>query len=405
MSEHASSPRRPAIPRTIWALGFVSLFTDMGSEMVHSLLPVLLAGTLGASALTIGLIEGSAEALVLVTKVFSGYLSDALGKRKPLVLLGYGLAMVVKPLFPLAGSIAMVTTARMLDRFGKGIRGAPRDAMVSDLAPAEIRGACFGLRQSMDTVGAVLGPLLAVGLLWWFANDITTVLWFAVLPGIVAVLVLLRVPEPADVARRTARLPLSREGVAKLGRPFWWLSALGVVIALARFSEAFLVLRASERGLPLTYVPLVLVVMSVVYTLTAYPAGRLSDRVSRPKVLAIGMAVLVLADVALALADGYPLLFAGIALWGLHLGLTQGILASLIADVAPDAYRGTAFGVFNLLSGAALLLASVGAGWLWDRHGAPAAFWAGAAVAVVGMLAALALRVDRGNTKPGQISV
>ena len=405
MSEQASSPRRPAIPRTIWALGFVSLFTDMGSEMVHSLLPVLLAGTLGASALTIGLIEGSAEALVLVTKVFSGYLSDALGKRKPLVLLGYGLAMVVKPLFPLADSIAMVTTARMLDRFGKGIRGAPRDAMVSDLAPAEIRGACFGLRQSMDTIGAVLGPLLAVGLLWWFANDITTVLWFAVLPGIVAVLVLLRVPEPADVVKRTARLPLSREGMARLGRPFWWLSALGVVIALARFSEAFLVLRASERGLPLTYVPLVLVVMSVVYTLTAYPAGRLSDRVSRPKVLAIGMAVLVLADIALALADGYPLLFAGIALWGLHLGLTQGILASLIADVAPDTYRGTAFGVFNLLSGAGLLLASVGAGWLWDRHGAPMAFWAGAVVAVVGMVAALALRVDRGNSKPGHISV
>ncbi len=404
MSEQASPQRRPAIPRTIWALGFVSLFTDMGSEMVHSLLPVLLAGTLGASALTIGLIEGAAEALVLVTKVFSGYLSDALGKRKPLVLLGYGLAMVVKPLFPLAGSIAMVTTARMLDRFGKGIRGAPRDAMVSDLAPAEIRGACFGLRQSMDTVGAVLGPLLAVGLLWWFANDITTVLWFAVLPGIVAVLILLRVPEPADVTRRTARLPLSREGVARLGRPFWWLSALGVVIALARFSEAFLVLRASERGLPLTYVPLVLVVMSVVYTLTAYPAGRLSDRVSRSTVLAIGMAVLVLADIALALADGYALLFAGIALWGLHLGLTQGILASLIADVAPDAYRGTAFGVFNLLSGAGLLLASGGAGWLWDRHGAPAAFWAGAVVAVVGMVAALALRVDRGNTGPGHIS-
>lgn len=373
---------RPAIPRTIWALGFVSLFTDMGSEMVHSLLPVLLTG-LGASALAIGLIEGAAEALVLVTKVFSGYFSDAIGRRKPLVLLGYGLATAVKPLFPLAGSVATVATARLLDRFGKGIRGAPRDAMVGDLAPADIRGACFGLRQSMDTVGAVLGPLFAVALLWWFANDIRTVLWCAVLPGIVAVLLLLKVPEPADASRRPARLPLSREGMARLGAPFWRLALLGALIALARFSEAFLVLRASERHLPLTFIPLVLVVMSIVYTLTAYPAGRLSDRLPRKGLLAIGMLALATADIALALAQGYGWLFAGIALWGLHMGLTQGILAALVADAAPASYRGTAFGVFNLLSGAGLLVASGLAGWLWDRHGPPATFWTGAALALL----------------------
>lgn len=378
---------RPAIPRTIWLLGLVSLFTDMGSEMVHALLPVFLAGTLGVSALTIGLIEGGAEALVLVTKVFSGYLSDALGRRKPLVLLGYGLAAAVKPLFPLADSVATVTTARMLDRFGKGIRGAPRDALVSDLAPAEIRGACFGLRQSLDTVGAVLGPLLAVALLWAFANDIRTVLWFAVLPGLVAVALLLKVPEPADTAERAARLPLSRAGLASLGPAFWRLAALGGLIALARFSEAFLVLRASGNGLPLTFIPLVLVVMSVVYTLSAYPAGRLSDRMSRHGLLAIGMATLVAADIALALAGGYGWLFAGIALWGLHLGLTQGILASLIADVAPVAYRGTAFGVFNLVSGAALLVASGVAGALWDGYGPATTFWAGAAFATLAALA------------------
>jgi MFS family permease len=382
----ASQPAsRPPIPRTIWVLGFVSLFTDMGSEMVHSLLPVLLTG-LGATALTIGLIEGSAEALVLVTKVFSGYVSDAIGRRKPLVLLGYGLATVVKPLFPLATSIAMITTARLLDRFGKGIRGAPRDALVGDLAPASIRGACFGLRQSMDTVGAVLGPLFAVALLWRFANDMRTVLWFAVVPGIIAVLLLLRVPEPADRASSSARLPLNREGLTRLGAPFWRLALLGMLIALARFSEAFLVLRASERHLPLTFIPLVLVVMSIVYTLTSYPVGRLSDRMSRTTLLALGMLALTAADVALASADGYGMLFTGIALWGLHMGMTQGILATLITDVAPTQYRATAFGMFNLLSGAGLLAASALAGWLWDRQGPAATFWAGALIALVSTL-------------------
>lgn len=382
MTSPPASADRPAIPRTIWALGFVSLFTDMGSEMVHSLLPVLLTG-LGASALTIGLIEGTAEALVLVTKVFSGYLSDAIGRRKPLVLLGYGLATAVKPLFPLAGSVAMVATARLLDRFGKGIRGAPRDALVGDLAPPSIRGACFGLRQSMDTIGAVIGPVFAVALLWWFADDIRTVLWFAVVPGVVAVLLLLKIREPGDAAPRRARLPLSRAGLARLGAPFWRLALLGTLIALARFSEAFLVLRASERHVPLTFIPLVLVVMSIVYSLTAYPAGWLSDRLSRTKLLALGMLVLAVADLVLASAIGYGLLFAGIALWGLHMGLTQGILATLIADVAPAAYRGTAFGVFNLLSGAGLLAASGVAGWLWDRHGPATTFWAGAMIALI----------------------
>lgn len=381
---------RPAIPRTIWTLGLVSLFTDMGSEMVHGLLPLLLAGGLGASALVIGLIEGAAEALVLVTKVFSGYLSDALGRRKPLVLLGYGLAAASKPLFPLAGSIATVAGARMLDRFGKGIRGAPRDAMVGDLAPEAVRGAAFGLRQSMDTVGAVIGPLLAVGLMALFADDIRTVLWFAVVPGMVSVLLLLRVPEPSDGVRHTARLPLSREGLARLGPSFWRLAALGALVALARFSEAFLVLRAADVGVPLTFVPLVLVAMSIVYSLTAYPAGRLSDAVGRRGMLVAGMAALVAADLALALAHGPGLLFVGIALWGLHMGLTQGTLASMVADVAPRAYRATAFGVFNLLSGAGLLVASGIAGGLWDSFGPASTFGFGALVAAVATLAALA---------------
>ena len=378
------------MPRAIWMLGLVSLFTDVGSEMVHSLLPVLLASGLGASALVIGLIEGTAEALVLVTKVFSGYVGDAIGRRKPLVLFGYGLAAAVKPLFPMAASIGMVTTARLFDRFGKGVRGAPRDALVGDIAPAAIRGAAFGLRQSMDSIGAVLGPLLAIGLMLLLADDIRSVLWFAVIPGIISVLILLRVPEPDDRERRPARLPLTREGFSRLGTSFWGLAVLGALVSLARFSEAFLVLRASGLGLALAWVPLVLVVMSIAYTLSAYPAGWLSDRVPRHWLLGAGMAVLVVADVALASADGLRMLFAGIALWGLHMGLTQGILASLVADVAPAEHRSTAFGVFNLFAGAALLAASVLAGWLWDAFGPATAFWFGAGTSAVAVMAVLA---------------
>ncbi|MGN6111657.1 MAG: MFS transporter [Luteimonas sp.] len=384
---------RPAIPRAVWMLGFVSLFTDMGSEIVHSLLPVLLATTLGASMLTIGLIEGAAEATVLFTKVFSGWASDALGRRKPLVLLGYGLAAVVKPLFPLAGSVGAVATARLLDRFGKGIRGAPRDALVGDIAPAAVRGAAFGLRQSMDTIGAVVGPLLAVALMTAFAGDIRRVLWVAVLPGFVAVLLLATaVREPADTPARTARLPITREGLSRLGAPFWRLAMLGGLVALARFSEAFLVLRASERGLPVDWVPMVLVVMSVVYAASAYPAGWLSDRMPRGRLLAAGMFALVLGDALLAVDGGIGLAFAGIAAWGLHMGLTQGILASLVVDRVPSAYRATAFGMFNLVSGVALLVASGSAGALWEWAGPAAPFLAGAVLAALGGVAALRAR-------------
>lgn len=390
-----SSPEGRAtvhVPRVIWALGFVSLFMDASSELVHSLLPVYLAGTLGASAFAIGMIEGTAEALALIVKVFSGYLSDAFGKRKPLVLLGYGLAAVVKPLFPLAGSVGVVVAARFLDRIGKGIRGAPRDALIGDLAPLEVRGASFGLRQSMDTVGAVLGPLLAIGLMVLFVGDIRSVLWFAVPPAVIAVaLVLFAVREPAGTAHRPARLPISRAGLAQLGTAYWRIVLVGGLLSLARFSEAFLVLRAAERGLSNTYVPLVLVVMSLVYTVTAYPAGRLSDRIARRSLLLAGIALLVAADVVLALADTPALVLVGVALWGAHMGLTQGMLATLIADVAPPQHRGSAFGMFNLVAGIALLVASALAGLLWDADGPALTFVIGGCLAALTWLAALAL--------------
>jgi MFS family permease len=383
----ASATKRPRLPTSVWALGFVSLFTDVGSEMVHSLLPVLLAGTLGASAMTIGLIEGAAESLVLITKVFSGYISDAFGKRKPLVLLGYGLAAVVKPLFPLAGSVGTVVTARLLDRFGKGIRGAPRDALIADVTPAEVRGAAFGLRQSMDSIGAVIGPLLAVALMAIFLGDIDTVLWFAVAPGFIAVaLIVFFVREPAQVERH-ARLPISRAGLASLGRPFWMVVVVGGLLSLARFSEAFLILRGSQLGLSNSLVPLVLVIMSVVYTLSAWPVGALSDRWSRRSLFAAGMVVLVLADGMLALAQGPLGVFLGAGLWGLHLGMTQGLLSAMIADTTPTAWRGTGFGVFSLISGVALLIASVAAGAIWDQFGSQTTFVVGGTFALLSVFA------------------
>jgi len=380
------------IPSGIWALGFVSLFMDASSELVHSLLPVYLVGTLGASAFAVGIIEGTAEALALIVKVFSGYLSDAFGKRKPLVLLGYGLAAVVKPLFPMAGSVGVVVTARVLDRIGKGIRGAPRDALIGDLAPPEVRGASFGLRQSMDTVGAVIGPLLAIWLMLLFVGDIRTVLWFAVPPAVIAVaLVMFVVREPAGTVHTAARLPISRAGVASLGPVYWRIVAVGGLLSLARFSEAFLVLRAAERGLPNTWVPLVLVVMSLVYTLTAYPAGRLSDRIPRRLLLLAGIALLIAADAILALADTPVLVFVGVALWGAHMGLTQGMLATLIADVAPAQHRGSAFGIFNLAAGVALLIASVLAGLVWDAGGPALTFVIGGCLAALAWFAAWAM--------------
>ncbi|MGE8179381.1 MFS transporter [Pseudomonas fluorescens] len=381
------------IPRTIWALGFVSLFMDVSSELVHSLLPVFLVTTLGASALTVGVIEGIAEATAMVVKVFSGAISDFIGRRKGLLLVGYGMAALSKPLFPLAHSVDVVFTARFLDRIGKGIRGSPRDALVADVAPLEIRGACFGLRQSMDTVGAFVGPALAIVLMLWLA-DIQLVLWFAVIPAVIAVaLIVTGVKEPEHaVGKHTFRSPIHWRVLHDFSSGYWWVVIVGGVFTLARFSEAFLVLRAQQTGLSATWVPLVMVVMSVFYALSAYPAGWLSDRISRTKLLCLGMALLVLADLVLAQSHSPLTMMLGVALWGLHMGFSQGILATLVADTAPDELKGTAFGIFNLLSGICLLIASVLAGWLWQTVGAQSTFITGAVLAALAMLLLLLRR-------------
>ncbi len=380
-----------AIPSGIWALGFVSMLMDVSSEMIHALLPVYLVSVMAASATTVGLIEGMAESTAAITKVFSGALSDWLGKRKALAVLGYGLAACTKPMFALATTVGWLTTARFIDRVGKGIRGAPRDALVADIAPAQLRAACFGLRQALDTAGAFIGPLLAVLLMWASANQFRLVFWIAVLPAFLSLFLILfavRDPEPG-VMRPAARFPLRRQELARLGRDYWLVIAIAIVFALARFSEAFLILRARDAGLPVMWVPLVLVIMNIVYSAGAYPVGVLADIGSRRRLLAIGLLVLVVADLVLAYAQGVLGSLAGAALWGLHMAFTQGLLAALVADSAPAELRGTAFGLFNLLTGVALLIASILAGRLWDTVGARGTFLGGAlfaGIALAGML-------------------
>ena len=379
----------PRLPAAIWALGFVSLLMDISSEMIHSLLPVFMVTVLGTSVWAVGLIEGAAEATALIVKVFSGVLSDYWGKRKPLALLGYGLGAASKPLFALASSTGLVLAARLIDRVGKGIRGAPRDALVADLAPPGMRGAAFGLRQSLDTVGAFVGPLVAMGLMLLWANDFRAIFWVAMVPGFLAVALLLwgvqepeRAPPPPGMARPN---PISRANLRRLSAPYWRVVVMGAVFTLARFSEAFLVLRALQGGLPVAYTPLVLIGMNAVYAVGAYPFGKLSDAVSHSTLLAWGLVVLIAADAVLATSNHWTWVTVGVALWGLHMAMTQGLLATMVAKVAPPDLRGTAFGFFNLMSGLALLLASTVAGVLWDQLGAPATFAAGAFFSLVAL--------------------
>jgi MFS family permease len=383
------------VPRSVVALGLVALFMDTSSELVFSLLPLFLVDALHASMVTVGILEGGAEAIAAIAKVFSGVISDRIGKRKLLTVVGYGLSAVTKPIFPLAGSVAAVLVARFLDRIGKGIRGAPRDALVADITPPDIRGAAFGLRQALDTVGAFAGPLLAMALMVLSANDFRAVFWWAVVPGAIAVVLLIfGVQEPAGTKPSGQRgWPIRRADLARMSGAYWWVVAIGVVWTLAGFSEAFLVLKGQQAGLPLALVPLVLVVMNIVYAVITIPAGVVSDRIGRRKVLVVGLGVLVAADLLLAFAQGLLGLFAGVALWGGYMGLSQGLLSALVADTAPADLRGTAFGIFNLLTGVALLAASSLAGALWAHFGSTVTFATGAGFAAVAAIA-FAVRSD-----------
>lgn len=383
-----------AVPRAVWLLGLVSLLMDTSSELIHSLLPVFLVTTLGASVASLGLIEGVAEATAAILKVVSGAWSDRLGRRKGLVVAGYGLAALAKPLFPLAASVGAVLAARVIDRIGKGVRGAPRDALIAEVTPPARRGAAFGLRQALDTVGAVLGPLLGMALMVWLSGNVRAVFWAAALPALLAVAVLvlgLREPAPSTETRMAAavRKAARPRDLARLGAPLWGLLGVALLIGLARYSEAFLLLDAQRLGLEMSFVPVVLLVINVVYAATAYPSGALSDRLGRMRLLVLGLLVLIAAHLLLAFAETVALVLAGAALWGLHMGLSQGLLSALVADAAPSARRGTGFGAFHFVTGIALLAGNLAAGLVWERGGAAAAFGLGAALAALALLGML----------------
>jgi MFS family permease len=376
------------IPKGVWALGLVSLFMDISSEMVHSLLPVFFVSVIGLSYTSVGIIEGVAQAIALITKMFSGALSDVLKRRKALALAGYGLAALTKPLFALAGGAGLAIPARFLDRLGKGIRGAPRDALIADITPEEVRGASYGMRQSLDSIGAFVGPLIAIGLMVLLANDIRAVFWFALIPAAISVAILFyAVREPPRDPDGEFTSPLKLADIRQMSGAFWATVAIGAVLTLAGFSEAFLVLRAQDIGLNIGLIPIVFILMNVVYALSAYPAGLLSDRFGRSALIVSGVVVIIFADLVLALASSIWLVLMGVALWGLYMGLTQGVLSALVADTAPTRLRGTAFGLFNLVNGLAMLLASVIAGVLWDAWGAPAPFIASAVFAGLALVA------------------
>ncbi|HDV5710916.1 TPA: MFS transporter [Legionella pneumophila] len=375
------------MPSGILALGFVSMLTDLSSELIFSLLPVFLVSVLGTNALVIGLIEGFAESIALLIRIFSGMYSDYLGKRKTLAIFGYSFSALSKPLFALATNIGMVFLARFLDRIGKGMRGSPRDALIADIAPDNQYGAAYGLRQSLDTVGAIIGPLLALVLMIIWNNNFQAVFWVAVIPGVLSVLVLiLFVQEPVKPDSAKPINPIQPKEIKKLSHTYWYVVIIGAIFTLARFSEAFLLLRAYQVGSPITWVPLILVVMYLMYSVSAYPFGKLADTINHGKLLIIGLFILITADLILAFSHSLLFIYIGSCLWGLHMGATQGLLAAMVAGTAPDDLRGTAFGFFNFICGIATLIASLLAGLLWDSFGSVFTFSIGALFCVVCLL-------------------
>ena len=373
------------MPRNVWVLGFVSLLMDLSSEIYHALLPAFITVVLGLPATALGAIDGIAEATANFGKLFSGRLSDQSRKRKPWVVAGYGLAALSKPLFPLAASAPAVMAARFADRISKGIRGAPRDAMIADETPAEIRGRAFGLRQALDTAGALLAPLVAIGLMAWLASDIRAVFWIAVIPAALSFLLAwLALREPEQRLAPSKRSPFFA-GFRQLDKQTRRLLQVGFLFSLARFSEAFLILKGMEVGLSEAMSPLTLAIFNLAYVVLAYPAGSLSDRMSPRILLMGGIAVLIAGNLVLAQAHNLALLALGTILWGAHMALTQGIFSRVIADSAPEHLRATSFGAFWFVSGVGALLASLAAGFLWDRDGSSATFIASAVVAAVAL--------------------
>ncbi len=381
------SSDRPAIkiriPRTVWVLGFVSLLMDISSEMIHALLPLFMAGTLGASAIWIGLVEGIGEGTALIAKVFSGVVADRFGHKKRLVFAGYFLGVISKPVFALAGSMPVVLAARFFDRIGKGLRGAPRDAIVADVTDESIRGAAYGLRQSLDAAGAFVGPLLATLLLLLWTEDLRSIFWIALIPGAACLaLILFGVEDNVTPTVNTKRIAW-KDLKSVMTPAFVQLVILGTLFSLARFSNAFIVLRAAAIGIEHAWIPMAVVLMNITFSLSSYPFGKLADKLNPMKLLALGMVLLALANLLFAYAENYRILAAGIVLFGMHLGATQGIFSTIISEIAPSEVRATAFGIFNFFSGLALLASGLVAGSLWEYMGAQYCFGGGVVFALI----------------------
>ena len=364
------------------------MLTAMSSAMIYSLLPVFMVRVLGISIASVGVIEGTAEATNSLIKIVSGAASDWIGRRKPLVVFGYTLSAVIKTIFPVAGTVSAVLAARVIDRLGKGIRDAPRDAFLADLTAKEIRGEGFGLRLALAISGFVVGPLIAIGLMKLSGDDFQLVFWIALIPAYLSLVVLFvavkELPFNYDESQR--RRPIRRGDIIALPAVFWWVVAIASLLSLARFSQAFLVLKAHDIGVDAAFVPMVLVVMYLVFSVAAYPFGVLADHLDRRLQLGIGTVILVGADVVLANASTVWLTMLGAALWGLQLGVTQGLLGATIADVAPDRLRGTAFGIYDVAIGVGTFIASAGAGALWMAGGPSIAFSFSACVATAAAL-------------------
>lgn len=395
-----AAPRIPSIPRTVWVLGFVSLLMDVSSEMIHAVLPLFMVQILAADMMTVGLTEGAAEGIALAGKVFSGLIADRFGHKKLLVLLGYGLGVATKPVFALADTMSTVFAARMLDRIGKGLRGAPRDAIVAEVTPPSILGAAYGLRQSLDAAGAFVGPAIAAFLLRQLTEDaFQTIFWLAFIPGLLCIALIVfgvsekpSASEASKPSEAAPRAPLRLKALFlrilhdERAKPFRALLFFALLVSFARFSTAFIALRASDIGLENAWIPILLAGMNFVFSASSYPLSLLADRMSERRLLIVGLFILAISQTALALAQSWPMLVAGIALWGLHLGAMQGVFSAMVARTSEPAWRASAFGLFNLVSGAGMLAAGTLAGVLWDLEGPGATFGLGALVSLVACL-------------------
>jgi MFS family permease len=380
-------PRK--IARNVYALSAVSFFTDASSEMIYPLLPVFLTVTLGASAESLGIIEGAAETTAALLKLASGWWSDRVRRRKPLIAFGYGLASAARPLVAIAQSAGQVLAIRVTDRVGKGIRGAPRDALIADSVDPSVRGKAFGIQRTSDHAGAVVGPLLAFAVLNWWHTPLRKVFWLAAIPGAIALAIAIFVVQEQHAE------PASKESVATspslLPKRFWGVLGAITLFTLGNSTDAFLLLRATQLGVPVALAPILWAMLHVVKSSTSTPGGVLSDRVGRKPTVVAGWMIYAVVYLGFARATAAWHAWALFAVYGVYFGLAEGPERALVADIVPGGRRGTAFGWYNLSIGIAALPASIVFGWIWDRSGPHTAFLFGAAIAGLASLALLAV--------------